>query len=548
MSTKADVKHHDTLAGEAHDREQAPSAMRQDQPQVGRWIGTIGLALALIGFDWVCWLFFDISLSRLVVSWITHQTTISFLPTLLGTPFFVIGLGMMLFHAAWEKDLQLRRSYGLFGAAWLLAGVVLTVFGSISLAAPVAFAFASAWFLPGVGCLGAGLLFLLAFLRNEEEVDWRQITVYVVGGLGAAAAVFGFLLSLVSQAFVAPHGVLLVLFGLGALWAFIYLRGEGEPLGDYAALGTVALGLIVFAISLVRSYVWPLFFSPPNWSYAVPTGVVLMGLGLLYPGLYVLLRLDYQVLALTRRELGSFFCSPIAYAALLASAVIAWVSFLWFMWPLGFGRDPSLPEPIIGRFLFGLFPVLTVIGLVPVITMNTFSDERRTGTLEMTLTAPVEEFTVVLGKFLATLIFFLIAWAPWVLFLAALYVLGGAPFDFKPLLSFLIALACMGAGFIALGNFFSSLTRHWYVSALLTSGAMFVYLGMYLGVLALENIPLPWPALTSLGPVLKHMSFVHLWEASTDGRLQPSYLLFHLSAAVFFVFLTVKVLESRKWA
>jgi ABC-type transport system involved in multi-copper enzyme maturation permease subunit len=158
------------------------------------------------------------------------------------------------------------------------------------------------------------------------------------------------------------------------------------------------------------------------------------------------------------------------------------------------------------------------------------------------LTIPVDEVSLVLSKFFATLIFFLLTWVPWGLFLIALRIEGGQSFDYLPVLSFLVALICSGAGFIAMGMLFSSITRNQIIAAILTLAGMFVLLFIYFAVHAILREPNPWI------PVLRHMSFVDLWETSLEGKLQPQFLLFHISAAIFWLFLTVKVLEARRWA
>src|SRR5437879_3140322 len=125
-------------------------------------------------------------------------------------------------------------------------------------------------------------------------------------------------------------------------------------------------------------------------------------------------------------------------------------------------------EPIIRFYFIAWWPVITTIFIVPVLTMRLLSEEQRTGTLEVLFTAPVGETVVVLSKFLASWIFFMLTWVPWGLFLVALRVEGGQPFEYRPLLSFYIAMACSGAAFLAMGLFFSSLTRNQIVSAILT--------------------------------------------------------------------------------
>ena len=134
---------------------------------------------------------------------------------------------------------------------------------------------------------------------------------------------------------------------------------------------------------------------------------------------------------------------------------------------------PSRPEPIVARYIISWFPVISVLMLVPVLTMRLFSEEHRTGTLEMMLTAPVEEAVVVLSKFLAALVLFLAVWVPWGLYLVALRVEGGTAFDYRPVVGFAVALLFSGAAFVSMGLFFSSLTKNQLAAAVFTFVFMF---------------------------------------------------------------------------
>jgi hypothetical protein len=103
-------------------------------------------------------------------------------------------------------------------------------------------------------------------------------------------------------------------------------------------------------------------------------------------------------------------------------------------------------------------------------------------------------------------------------------------------LSFIIAFAVTGAGFLSMGLFFSAVTRNQIIAAVLT----------FAGMLALTSLFL----LTHDGPlreVFVYVSYLNLWLAALEGLFTPRWLLFHVSMAIFFLFLTTKVLEARKW-
>src|SRR5262249_53256462 len=154
---------------------------------------------------------------------------------------------------------------------------------------------------------------------------------------------------------------------------------------------------------------------------------------------------------------------------------------------------------------------IAVIFIVPVLTMRLLSEEKRSGTLEVLLTAPVDEFAVVMSKFFAALITFVVLCLPWGVFLIGLRVVGGKPFDYQAMLSFFIALVVSGSGFIAMGLFFSSLTRNQIASAVLTFAGMVLYTLFHMLKNSTEN--------NILAKVFEHVSYVDMWRDAATGYL-----------------------------
>src|SRR5262249_47366581 len=125
-------------------------------------------------------------------------------------------------------------------------------------------------------------------------------------------------------------------------------------------------------------------------------------------------------------------------------------------------------EPIVGDFLLNWFPIILQLIALPLITMRLMSEEKRTGTMEMILTAPINEWSITLSKFLAAWIFYQLTWLPIWFFMVAFRLMGADPFDYRPLISFYFGMAATGAGFVAMGLFFSSVTRNQIVAAVLS--------------------------------------------------------------------------------
>jgi ABC-type transport system involved in multi-copper enzyme maturation permease subunit len=526
-------------AGWQAPEETAPSIVRVEGPLLTRVIGFVGLLLVIMA-----------AMAFLVNSMTLPINIRSRISNGLAVVFFLTGIGGMLFHAAGDQDVQFRRTYGVFGFVWLLAGAILSFWPYEGQTGTL--------FLPyGCTCLGLGLLFLLPFERNETDLIWREVALRALGLAGLVCVLFAFIGGNLYGDFLTTRGLALALLGLCFVWAFIGLEGTETRRGYRTALGLGVVGGLFFLVALARSVLPPLFFtwgwlgSKPSF-YLVPYGLLLMTLGLLYVGVSLGIWSDNQLVVETRRELASYFFSPIAYIVIFVLVVIDWFKFLWFVGDIvefsqglrglpDASNDPLI-EPIVRLYVFDFFTIIALVFIIPALTMRLLSEERRTGTLEMLFTAPVQEWTVVAGKFLAAFIVFLLAWLPSALFLLALRVEGGREFDFRPLLTYYLAVAVSGAGFISMGLFFSSFTRNQIAAAILTFLGMMVLTGFYIiKQFLIQNPDNTWYI------ILSSISYVDLWLQARNGVIVPQYLVFHLSATVFWLFLTTKVLEARKW-
>jgi ABC-type transport system involved in multi-copper enzyme maturation permease subunit len=204
---------------------------------------------------------------------------------------------------------------------------------------------------------------------------------------------------------------------------------------------------------------------------------------------------------------------------------------------------PLQPEPILLRYIFNFFPVLTLVVAVPMTTMRLLSEEQRSGTLEVLLTAPVGEWSVVLSKFFAALVFFMLAWCTWAVYPVAFRYMARESFDYRPLLSFLLGMTTMSAGFLAMGLFFSSLTRNQIIAFIMAFVGMFMLTALAWFMWMKEEAGTGTSAVQSL----KHIAYLQHLSDLARGQVHIQYLVFHVSCAIFWLFLTVKVLEARKW-
>ena len=239
-----------------------------------------------------------------------------------------------------------------------------------------------------------------------------------------------------------------------------------------------------------------------------------------------------RTFAIARRELSSYFYSPVAYVVMaLFLFVSGWL----------FRRDFTPGQPVAMRTIFE-WMVWLLVFVVPVLCMGLLAQEWASGTIESLMTAPIGEGEVVTGKFLGSLSFFVVLLAPTLIYVAMLR-LNAQPrseFDYGPIWSGYLGIVLVGALFIAIGLFCSSLTRSQVVAAVTAAAILF-----------LVTI-VPWWASTeaALRPFWRAVCEQAVFNRYVDfskGVIDSGNLIFFIVATTLFLFLTVKVLESRKW-
>ncbi len=179
---------------------------------------------------------------------------------------------------------------------------------------------------------------------------------------------------------------------------------------------------------------------------------------------------------LLRRELASYFLGPMALLVVLAFQAIALLNFWELVESLARNNVgySGLRDPL-NTYISGSPPFwIGMLVAIPALTMRLVAEERRSGTIEPLLTAPVPESEVVVSKWLAGVGMYLVLLVPFALYLPFLYYQGHYNFDVGPVVSLGIGLSTMGMMFVAIGLFFSSLTRNQIVAAVLTFATVFM--------------------------------------------------------------------------
>ena len=250
-----------------------------------------------------------------------------------------------------------------------------------------------------------------------------------------------------------------------------------------------------------------------------------------------------NVLAIARRELGSLFVSPIGWV--LGAVVIAPVSLFGYESQVIQGRQAAMD---------GVFSIVSFLALflVPLYTMRVLSEERRSGTLELVLTSAVRDWELVAGKwlgvvgfFLATNLYTLVYVVLLMIYLpdrAAVSILGLHPslpaLDYGTILSQYVGLILLACALCGIGVLLSSLTSNQVIAAI--SGIVAMLLFWYLGNFAGLAQPPFSTFLDYLGGSTRYAGF-------GQGQIALKDVLYFLSVSLACLFVTTRVIESRRW-
>ncbi|HEV3041524.1 MAG TPA: ABC transporter permease subunit [Candidatus Angelobacter sp.] len=245
-----------------------------------------------------------------------------------------------------------------------------------------------------------------------------------------------------------------------------------------------------------------------------------------------------------RKELRSYFVSPVAYLLLTFFAVI----FGFFFWnALGYFvfvgmesqlRGQSFPMNINEQIIRPLLSNIGIIGLflIPLITMRLFAEEKRTGTIELLATSPIRDYEIILGKWLAAVgLYGLMLLVSGLNFLF-LFIYGNP--DWKPLALGYLGLLLQAGGLLAIGTLISTMTRNQIIAAAATF-AVCLLLWVLDWVSGYET--------TTTARVLAYLSVIPHFESFAKGVLNTKDAVYYVSMIFFGLFLTTRSMESLRW-
>ncbi len=244
------------------------------------------------------------------------------------------------------------------------------------------------------------------------------------------------------------------------------------------------------------------------------------------------------LVAIYRREMLSLWVTPLAWVLLFIFLLLQGASFYQILLHFASFSNVSIDQgPVQAYFGQSLFLVLSLLLVCPALTMRLFAEERKIGTIESLLTAPVSAASVVTAKYLATFTTFALMWLPTVLYIVILRTTGDV--DWHVVASSYLGVLGVGAGYLAVGTLMSAMTRSQLVAMMLTALVIFGLLIFGIG----ERIFEPGP----LRDACAHVSVLSQVDELSKGVVDLRRLVFDLTLVVLPLFVTTRVVDSWRW-
>ena len=233
------------------------------------------------------------------------------------------------------------------------------------------------------------------------------------------------------------------------------------------------------------------------------------------------------VRAVAWKEIQIFFLSPTAY---IVGLIFLALTGFFFTLDLG---DP-FPEATLSPFF--QWTVVIFILLAPTLTMRLIAEEAKLGTIELLLTSPVKDWEIIIGKYIASLVFFLALMAMTGFYVILLFVYASP--DPGPIYAGYLGLALYGAAALAVGMLTSTLTSNQIVAAVVAMGILLVLFFTYQASDVVGGLP---------GKIIVELGMKTHFDDFDRGIIDTKHVVYYLSVIAFFLFLSVRALESRRW-
>lgn len=252
-----------------------------------------------------------------------------------------------------------------------------------------------------------------------------------------------------------------------------------------------------------------------------------------------------NILAIANKELRSYFASPIAYIVIglfsLLYGYFFWAILRYFvsqsmqMGQFGMGPQAVNVNQMLLRPLLQNVTIL-VLFVMPMVTMRTYAEEKRSGTIELLLTSPLTDVQIILGKFAGAMALYTIMLLVSLVPITVLFAYGSP--EWQPIVTAYLGLLLLGGCFVSLGLLISSLTSNQIVAGMVTFGVfLFLWVITWIGSFS-------GPTVDSL---TKYLSIIEHFDDFGKGVIDTTHLVYYVSFITFGLFLTAKSVDSERW-
>ena len=249
-----------------------------------------------------------------------------------------------------------------------------------------------------------------------------------------------------------------------------------------------------------------------------------------------------NIIAIAQKELRSYFSSPIAYIIIGFFALPFGVFFYLYLdvfvkqsLQMGqMGGSVNINQQVI-RYVLQNASVI-ILFVMPMITMRTYSEEKRSGTIELLLTSPVTDVEIILGKFFGALGLYIAMLLVTLFYIAILFVYGNP--EWRPLIAGYLGLLLMGGAFVAIGLLISSTTNNQIVAGIV-SFVVFLLLWI-IGWFSESAGP-------TIGAICSYLSITDHFDDFSKGIIDTKHVIYYLSLITFGLFLTAKSVDMERW-
>ncbi len=251
-----------------------------------------------------------------------------------------------------------------------------------------------------------------------------------------------------------------------------------------------------------------------------------------------------NILAIAGKELRAYFASPIAYVviglfallfgyfyyAILAFFVRQSMQMGMQMGPMNLNINQQMLRPLL------MNTSVVILMVMPFITMRTYAEEKRSGTIELLLTSPLTDFQIILGKFLGALILYVLMLSVTLVNVAVLFVYGNP--EWKPIATGYLGLLLLGGSFISIGLLISSVTKNQIVAAMVSFATLLMlWVINWIG--------------DSAGPttqkIVSYLAITDHFDDFSKGIIDTKHLIYYVSFITLGLFLTAKSVDTERW-